>query len=764
MPASVEATRPARPLRRVRAAVLCTGLLLWLAGGALAPSPVAADDAAVPAPSTSSTAPALTDAAQRVENVISAARAYLGFAYRLGTEGPSTFDCSGLVYRAFADAGELARIGGQRLRAAGYMRWFAKLGRLVADESLAERGDLVIYAGGAHIGIYLGDGRVLSALTTGVTVHSLGGITLAPTAFLKVDWSGAGDTPGDAAPSDPADELEVPASLASPLSWAPALPDPPAPPTGVERTDMRTASSRTYEQDDGTFVTEFYSHPIFYRPPDSTDWQPIDTHLAPTDQAGVFQTSASPATLTLGATDAASGFADLTAGELRITVGGPSVNGRSVRTSAPLVGADGSYADYFDALPGGIGLRVVPRPDGFKSYLVLPREPKSNSFTFFVDAPGLTLTLEEDGSVAFRDGAGEVVGRMPQPLLLDSSDDDGAGGGLFSAAVTFSLDTSGPRAAITISVGRAYLDEAVYPAYVGPSIVDFPIGVPSAQETFASARYPNANFNAYARPEAPGDYELWQGRQPGTRNDSAAYVRFPGLADALGDADVASADLALFPYWQATHGDATTTTVGLIGEAWDPAALSWNTQPAEVLPLGELDTSEGQQARLDVTPYVAAVVGDGAPDYGLQLSAAGPGASNWKRILDTAGFEPRLVVAWSGLRPSAIPAILDSADGAILAWTQPAVAPATVRFEVQVSADSFASTTFDSGVVKGSAGKASSYSLAGRSLRSGYLWRVRTRYADGTWSAWSTPAPVSLASSAQPTRVGGGAGSGPLVE
>ena len=72
------------------------------------------------------------------------------------------------------------------------LRWFICRGRAITTEEFAERGDLVIYNNGSHIGIYLGDGRVLSAITSGVTVHSLRGITVQPTAYLKVDWTGEG--------------------------------------------------------------------------------------------------------------------------------------------------------------------------------------------------------------------------------------------------------------------------------------------------------------------------------------------------------------------------------------------------------------------------------------------------------------------------------------------------------------------------------------------------------------------------------------------
>lgn len=138
--------------------------------------------------------PAPSVAAQPNEAVVAAAREYLGTPYRLGAEGPQGIDCSGLVYRAFADAGELPRVGGRRLRAAGYMKYFVSRG---LNGKEGQRGDLVIYGGGRHIGIYLGEDRVLSALTEGVSIHSLRGISYEFNFFLHVDWSVGDGKPAD---------------------------------------------------------------------------------------------------------------------------------------------------------------------------------------------------------------------------------------------------------------------------------------------------------------------------------------------------------------------------------------------------------------------------------------------------------------------------------------------------------------------------------------------------------------------------------------
>ncbi|HUG48868.1 MAG TPA: NlpC/P60 family protein [Candidatus Limnocylindria bacterium] len=155
------------------------------------------------ATSASATPAVAAKPATPAEAMIQAARAYVGKPYRLGTEGPRLFDCSGLIFRAFADIGALPRIGGGRAKAVTYMRWFEARG--LATKRDGERGDLVVWGDGLHIGIYLGNGKVISALADqGVAVHGLHSISLKFTTFLKVSWK-AGDGKRSK-PERPADE------------------------------------------------------------------------------------------------------------------------------------------------------------------------------------------------------------------------------------------------------------------------------------------------------------------------------------------------------------------------------------------------------------------------------------------------------------------------------------------------------------------------------------------------------------------------------
>jgi hypothetical protein len=125
------------------------------------------------------------------DSVVQAAMAYLGADYVLGSQGPKTFDCSGLVYRAFKDAGQLPLIGGRRMRAANYYKWFASRG--LSSTTEGRRGDLVVFGKGAHIGIYLGNGKVISAVIPTVKIHGINALSTNKfTAFLHVPW---GTTP-----------------------------------------------------------------------------------------------------------------------------------------------------------------------------------------------------------------------------------------------------------------------------------------------------------------------------------------------------------------------------------------------------------------------------------------------------------------------------------------------------------------------------------------------------------------------------------------
>lgn len=133
-------------------------------------------------------APATADAATtEAGKIASYAANQLGKPYRWGAIGLRSYDCSGLVYRVFKEKGLLDRIGSSRKTARGYYDWFRRRG--LASRSNPRKGDLIIWGNARHIGIYIGDGMAISALTSGVSRHAINRINVSFTAYLHVRLS-----------------------------------------------------------------------------------------------------------------------------------------------------------------------------------------------------------------------------------------------------------------------------------------------------------------------------------------------------------------------------------------------------------------------------------------------------------------------------------------------------------------------------------------------------------------------------------------------
>jgi hypothetical protein len=125
--------------------------------------------------------------------VIAIAKSKLGARWVYGAAGPGAFDCSGLVIYSFSKAGVASIIGSGRARSARALyAWFRDRG--LASATDGQPGDLVIWGGGTHVGIYLGNGMAISTLLNGVRIHSIRATTARFTAFLHTGIAGTAAT------------------------------------------------------------------------------------------------------------------------------------------------------------------------------------------------------------------------------------------------------------------------------------------------------------------------------------------------------------------------------------------------------------------------------------------------------------------------------------------------------------------------------------------------------------------------------------------
>ena len=113
-----------------------------------------------------STAPVREDNSAAIANrVVAVARRMVGRPYRYGGDTPRGFDCSGLVYYCYEQAGERV----PRTTAAQHRDGLWESIRNI------RKGDLIFFKergiSSSHVGIYIGHGLFVHAPTTGQTVR-----------------------------------------------------------------------------------------------------------------------------------------------------------------------------------------------------------------------------------------------------------------------------------------------------------------------------------------------------------------------------------------------------------------------------------------------------------------------------------------------------------------------------------------------------------------------------------------------------------------
>jgi cell wall-associated NlpC family hydrolase len=118
--------------------------------------------------------------------VIAFARSHLRAPYRHDSTGPGAFDCSGLMWRVFHEAGLGNKVTSTSARAI----YLAYRRRGLAARHDPQVGDLVIWGNGSHVGLYIGGGRAISALVQGVRVHRVHAMFTPFTAYLHTHLAG----------------------------------------------------------------------------------------------------------------------------------------------------------------------------------------------------------------------------------------------------------------------------------------------------------------------------------------------------------------------------------------------------------------------------------------------------------------------------------------------------------------------------------------------------------------------------------------------
>jgi RHS repeat-associated protein len=423
---------------------------------------------------------------------------------------------------------------------------------------------------------------------------------------------------------------------------ASAVPTPMASPTVVrELTGLRTATSSTFLQSDGSRRLRVYAAPIHYKDAAGA-WRDIDPSLV-VGPGGTYRAASTPFDLSLGSAT--------TGAPARLTYGGYSLTMSlpDLVQTAPLVA--GETASY---LAPGSAASVSYRAyaQGVEQTITLTSAGAPSTYGCRLDHPGLTLRRDASGSWGFFRPAGR------EPLLLlsdievfDASRDE-AGQPAFCGAARMVVAAGEDASTLTYVVPRTWLDDParVYPVQIDPTVYLNPQAgnQPSYCDTWIESARPTGSH---------GPSEFLATGKHATYGYTRSLVSFNVAGQVPAGSFVTASTLWVRKY--ASGGSNAATSVATLnqgwtgGSSWSSLGCSVNSFPSSLCTyLGQQTVAPQNWLQMDATSRVQAWVDGSQANYGFLLYQKEDGSqgtgyfSQWRSADYSSSWAPELDITY----------------------------------------------------------------------------------------------------------------------
>ncbi|MFF9626852.1 LamG-like jellyroll fold domain-containing protein [Streptomyces griseosporeus] len=414
------------------------------------------------------------------------------------------------------------------------------------------------------------------------------------------------------------------------------------PATSKRDAKKSTATSDYYVNEDGSTTIRHYSGRTNFKATDGT-WQPIDTTLVK-DEEGRFEQKANSLDVDFAPNAADDELASVGLGSGRALA--YELNGAA--KVAATKGTDGTIA-YNGVLPD-TDVQLVPIADGFKENVVLRSPDAANSWTFKLDAQGLTPRLADNGDVEFLGADGKVAATVPHAYMEDANIDRRSGEGARSGAVSYELTTVDGEPALRMTADRAWLDD---PKRVYPVTVD-PTTVLASEATYVQTDYAS-NRSAETQIKV-GSYDS------GTTKANS-FLQFSNLGTTLAGQKVSAAQLNVWALWSSTCTP-EDFSVYPVTQSWSPSTTTTYPGPSYGSAIGTTTPDPGASCtnssgsasvgvKMPVTLSTSwfTQVATGGANYGLAMAAPTGDGLHWKKFHSddsaTASWRPSLDLTYA---------------------------------------------------------------------------------------------------------------------
>ncbi|GAB2993771.1 hypothetical protein GCM10027184_55350 [Saccharothrix stipae] len=418
----------------------------------------------------------------------------------------------------------------------------------------------------------------------------------------------------------------------------------------VEVESMRTETSSTWSNPDGTLTTEAHGAPIRFKD-HGGDWRTVDLRWRK-DRDGSVAPTGHPLGLKLGRKNAKAGTSFVTAA---------ADQARQVEWLAPWTlpepKLDGTKATYPDVEPG-VDLVLHTRRSGFEyDFVVKTRPATAPVWRIPLRVKGLTARQQPDGTIDFLDAKDEVHSSIPVPLMWDAEVDERSGEHVNRAAVGISVETAAD--------GSTNLVVAPDPVWFNAPERTYPITV---DPTYAvGTAY--SSFDTWVQSDYTTDQSTSSELKLGTYNGGAVKARsFLNFSVApFKGKQIVSAHLSMFETWSYS----CTPSMMIVRSTHQLAstATRWTAQPTFGSQYGSTNVAKGHDSgcpagrmSVPITPLVQAWSNAPYTVGGMVLMAGNEADSNsWKRFHSSeSSADP--YVSYTYNRPPGAPATVEPSE------------------------------------------------------------------------------------------------------
>ncbi|MEV8373735.1 RHS repeat-associated core domain-containing protein [Kribbella sp. NPDC056861] len=407
----------------------------------------------------------------------------------------------------------------------------------------------------------------------------------------------------------------------------------------VEVESLRTETSTTWSNPDGTMTTDAHAVPIRFKTAKGS-WQAIDLTLQKAADGTVAPRGHQHA-VRLGKRNAATG---------QVFASASSGTGRQVEWISPWKlpepTLNGTKATYADVQPG-VDLVLDARRNGFENDFIVKQRPAAAPvWRIPLRTKGLTPRSLADGTIEFVDAKNVVHSKIPVGYMWDSvTAANGEPANKTIVKVTVEQVSRGKATLVITPDAKWFLDPArVFPVTVDPTYVTGTLK--STFDTWVQSGITTDQSDAV---------DLRVGKT-GTAT-ARSYMNF--ATSTFAGKDIVSASMSL---WQYGAVSCTATAVQVRSATPATTATRWTAQPTLGAVYGSVSAAKGftgcpgGRISIPMTGLAQAWSTASYPTGGLALTAANETDVNgWKRFYSFSGTaDPYVTITWN--RPPAQPA------------------------------------------------------------------------------------------------------------